>query len=226
MSTVSVSAIPIVSLPSPVVALASAVDPQQFASLLPKHWQEMSMKRRAAWLSMWSQWFFAKTLTPWIERFLAHQQAQPLWLMQGQLALNNDGFPCDLACQHPMLTVSDHTTTHQVLMRLIDLFIEPVCQCLAFHCNNQYQLFWSNAAIRIYQGVKRANCPLQAKNSVMTWLTTPTRENGQRNFLCLKPSNDTTLCRKDCCLRSRLDYPECRHCPLTTKLTKPSRNDS
>lgn len=227
MSTVSVSAPPLVPLSSPVITLASVVNPQQFATLLPDNWQDVSARRRSAWLSMWSQWFFAYTLTPWVEQLLMQHKAQPLWLMQGQLTLNNEGFPCELDWQHPMLTELDHNTTRQALMLLTDLFIEPVCHSLARHCDNQYQLFWSNAAIRIYNGIKRADTTSKAKNIVMQWLTTPVRKNGSTNFLYLKScTEDNTLCRKDCCLRMRLDYPECSNCPLAKKLTNKKRNCS
>ncbi len=195
--------------------------PDSFRTLLPARWQTLSAAGQTAWVSLWSQWFFADALAGWADQLCSEHQACPLWEFRGQLQLNERGCPEHwLNRGKPQIQLSPHQQQQQ-LEQLISLFITPVCRTLAAFAANNLSVFWSNAAVRLWQGMQRA-AEKQADVQVLQNLfSAPRLADGQLNRLnaplrtLTGDDGSETHQRRHCCLIFRLDeYQKCPSCPL------------
>lgn len=200
--------------------------PETFSSLLPAHWQSLSAARRTAWISLWSQWYFAGTLMGWAEQLCSEHQSCPLWEFRGQLQINERGCPEHWLNRGSLSGPLTLNQQRQQLDQLIHCFITPVCQTLAAFAANNLTVFWSNASVRLWQGMQRA-VEKQADVGVLREIfTAPQLADGQLNRLysplrsVVKQDGSEQMQRRHCCLIFRLDeFEKCPSCPLQ-KCTK------
>ncbi|MBS0876137.1 MULTISPECIES: siderophore-iron reductase FhuF [unclassified Tatumella] len=195
--------------------------PDAFGAWLPSVWQQYSPSEKAAWLSLWSHWLFADTLINWAVRLCCEQRASPLWEFNGQLQLNHHGYPetwLNAGAPGPQLPLDRQ---QQQLEQLISQFIDPVCQTLATFAGHNLTVFWSNAAVRLWQGMQRA-AEKQADVQLLEALfAMPRLPDGQVNRLYAPlrtlsgPDGSPRQQRRHCCLIFRLDgHQKCPSCPL------------
>lgn len=190
---------------------------------------ESCHQKQMAWFSMWSQWLFSKTLSPWIDALCCQKQVVPLWQFDWQIELAENGFPCGIDGKLPTYMAADYLMQRQAINQLIHGYLVPVCQLLAKIVNQKETLFWNNAAVYLYQSAKHLEekgVNIQVVNELLTqhyW------ENGQKNRLAkpiifIKRNDNCIILRRYCCLRFRLaDYDKCYFCPLLIRLPKQSR---
>lgn len=200
--------------------------PDTFSRLLPAHWRSLSTAGKTAWVSLWSQWYFAGTLLSWADQLCSKHQSSPLWEFRGQLQINergcpehwlNQGVPCGLQTPHQQ---------RQQLDLLIHRFIAPVCETLSTFAASNLTVFWSNASVRLWQGMQRANEKHADVGVLQEMFLAPRLADGQVNRLysplrsVVKEDGSKQMQRRHCCLIFRLDeFEKCPSCPLQ-KCTK------
>lgn len=195
--------------------------PETFSSLLPAHWQTLSAAGKTAWISLWSQWYFAGTLLGWADQLCSEHQSCPLWEFRGQLQINDRGCPEHWLNRGNLSGSLSESQKRQQLDLLIHRFIAPVCQTLAVFAANNLTVFWSNAAVRLWQGMQRA-IEKQADVRVLQEIfSAPRLADDQVNRLysplrrMMKEDGSEQMQRRHCCLIFRLDeFEKCPSCPL------------
>ena len=195
--------------------------PQQFEALLPAGWADYPAARKVAWLSLWSQWFFADALISWADQLCSEQQACPLWEFNGQLALNAAGCPERWYQRGQPVCGLTPDRQHQLTEQLIAQFIHPVCQTLSSLAGNNLTVFWSNAAVRLWQGMKQADSKSANVRVLQNLFSVSHFADGSINRLrsplrsVVTPDGDEKNERRHCCLIFRLDdHQKCASCPL------------
>ena len=195
--------------------------PQQFAALLPGGWADYSPARKVAWLSLWSQWFFADALISWADQLCSEQRACPLWEFNGQLSLNAAGCPEHWHQRGEPLRGLTPARQHQQTRLLISQFITPVCQTFSSLAGNNLTVFWSNAAVRLWQGMQQAGSKAADVQIFRDLLSASHFADGSINRLktplrtVKTPAGEEKTERRHCCLIFRLDdHQKCASCPL------------
>lgn len=195
--------------------------PHQFEALLPGGWTACSPARKVAWLSLWSQWFFADALINWADQLCSEQRACPLWEFNGQLTLNTACCPERWHQRGEPLRGLTPAQQHQQTEQLICQFITPVCQTLSSLAGNNLTVFWSNAAVRLWQGMQQADSKAADVRIFRDLFSASHFTDGSINRLkaplrTLKtPDGEDKTERRHCCLIFRLDdHQKCASCPL------------
>lgn len=194
-------------------------DPQTFRPLLPDGELSRLSAQNLPWLSLWSHWFFAISLIGWAERLCCDKESLPLWNFSGQLQLNDRGLPEHWVNPGSPCYLFGGEQQQQHLERLIHQFITPACETLAALAGGNRRVFYSNAAIRLWQGMERAD-GRQADSRVLRDLfTTPQLTDGSENpmyspYRIEKAAEESQPKRRHCCMLFRLDgYEKCASCP-------------
>lgn len=193
---------------------------EKFRALLPQEWNAYRSPQQLAWLSKWSQWFFAGSLLSWGEQLLVEQRVYPLWQWTGSFSLNHQGFPEQISVSHLSLFAQSDVAQQQALTQLITGFISPVCTTLAGVSGQPLALFWSNAAVRLHQSMRRAAQKKVSTQLLHDLFAATHLENGERNrlyqpFIMLDQADKPTIMqRRHCCMRFHLDNELCHSCPL------------
>lgn len=200
--------------------LATLRSCESFRALLPREWSSYRSPQQLAWLSKWSQWFFAGTLLPWGEQLLVEQRAYPLWLGFGRFSLNSQGFTDPISVSHLSLAAPCDIAQQQAITQLVSGFISPVCSTLAAVAGHPLALFWSNTAVRLIQSMQRAEQKQVLSHLLQDIFTATHLTNGERNRL-YQPSITLDQAhmpairqRRHCCMRFHLDKELCPSCPL------------
>ncbi|MBT0723136.1 hypothetical protein HH682_01505 [Rosenbergiella sp. S61] len=195
------------ALPS-VFPLAILRSSESFQSLFPAEWTSYRLTQQLAWLTKWSQWFFAGTLLPWGERLLIKQLAYPLWQWFGRLSVNDRGFPEPISVTHFSLAAQNKVALQQAISQLMDRFISLVCSTLSDVAGHPLQTFVN--ATHLSKGEQ--NClhhPITAldqaeKPAIM-----------QRRHCCVRIHLDNELgisCPLDRCPSSKNYGKDCEQC--------------
>lgn len=193
---------------------------ESFRSLLPQDWNTYRSPEQLAWLSKWSQWFFAGTLLTWGEQLLVDQRAYPLWQWVGSFSLNHQGFPDPISVSHLSLAAQSEAEQYEAIQQLVSGFIAPVCSTLAGIAGHPLALFWSNAAVRLHQSMRRVEQKQVPTHLLHHLFATTHLLNGERNrlyqpFITLDQADKPAIIqRRHCCMRFHLDKELCASCPL------------
>jgi len=210
----------IAQAPSKEYPLAILRASESFRVLLPQKWHAYRWPQQLAWLSKWSQWFFAGSLLSWGEQLLVNKQASPLWQWLGSFSLNNQGFPDSLSVSHLSLSAQSESAQQQAIHQLVSGFISPVCSTLASIAGHPLTLFWSNAAVRLHQSMRRAEQKQVSTHLLQGLFAARYRLDGEQNrlyqpFTLLDPAGKPAIIqRRHCCMRFHLDKELCAACPL------------
>ncbi|ANI31817.1 hypothetical protein PL78_18580 [Yersinia entomophaga] len=179
-----------------------------------------SNEDRAALVSKWSQWYFARLLGPWMRINLQFNWQLPILPEHIGLTLNEAGVVESFILSH-----SGHQVTQQDperrFQQLVQDHLTPVCGTLSQLAGMGESLFWNNAGIRLYQGIKMAQ-EQQANTQIAEhFLALRTLSDGSKNKLfqpvrqVTEKSGNIRIERRLCCLRYRLNGLEiCSTCPL------------
>ncbi|CNE95926.1 ferric hydroximate transport ferric iron reductase [Yersinia nurmii] len=179
-----------------------------------------SNEDRTALVSKWSQWYFARLLGPWMRINLQFNWQLPILPEHISLTLNEAGLVESFILSH-----SGHQVTQQDperrFQQLVQNHLAPVCRTLSQLAGMGESLFWNNAGIRLYQGMKMAQ-EQQANTQIAAhFLSLRTLSDGSKNTLfqpvrqVTEKSGNVRIERRLCCLRYRLSGLEiCSTCPL------------
>ncbi|WP_029685899.1 siderophore-iron reductase FhuF [Tatumella saanichensis] len=203
------------------VAAQRLLDPVFYDALLPAGLQNALPVQRLPWLSLWSHWIFAITLTDWAKRLCRERESLPLWDFSGQILLNDRGLPEQWLQRGTPCYLFSATQQWQHCQRLTDDFIRPLCHTLAELSGGNSRVFYSNAAVRLWAGMQQAELQQADCSAVQQLLTATHLRDAETNPLCApyRPQPHTQpqqVIRRHCCLLYRLEgYEKCASCPLT-----------
>lgn len=175
---------------------------------------------RAAVMSKWSQWYFARLLTPWARiNMLYHWQLpcspRSIGFTQSEAAVPRQFILTDAGSAVPPGRGQERFD------ELMACHLTPLCQTLGQLAGIGPGLFWHNAAIRLNHGFNLAKQQGADIAIASAFLASRTLPDGKVNRLYQpirifeQPGGAPKSIRRQCCLCYRLaglDY--CPGCPL------------
>lgn len=214
--------------------LFEAADLHQTSTALPLLQTALNLhpgQDRAAVISMWSQWYFARLFASWVRINLQFNWQLPVAPQAYRFMLQETGMPLDFVLLQPGRAIGDPGSMAR-FMPMIDAHITPVCHTLSALSGIKPGLFWNNAAIRIMQGMNHASQEGADISAATEFLATRTLPDGSPNRL-FQPmrqlpdlEGNLSPCRRQCCLRYKLhDVEYCPSCPLLRKAKRPTADN-
>ncbi len=175
---------------------------------------------RAAVISMWSQWYFARLLPTWTRINLLYSWQLPSDPREVSFTLDENGVPGEFV----LASIGGETPAEvDIFTRFRPLaagHIQPICHTLSGLAGIAASLFWNNAAIRIAHGFTLAREQGGDTTAAGPLLASKTLPDGTVNRLFapvrqLKEDGSSHTIRRLCCLRYKLgDTEYCPSCPL------------
>ncbi|WP_170975477.1 siderophore-iron reductase FhuF [Martelella alba] len=175
---------------------------------------------RAAVVSMWSQWYFALLLAPWIRVNMLYNWQLPILPRDIGFTLSKDAVPEQFILAHAGRPAPCENGQVR-FAELLTIHLSPVCQTFATLSGIKPGLFWNNAGIRLAHGLSMAREAGADTASADGFLQTHTLSDGSVNpvyrpmRVISSPSGPPTIIRRRCCLRYKISGLEyCPSCPL------------
>jgi len=174
---------------------------------------------RAAVISMWSQWYFARLLPTWTRISLAYCWQLPSEPRAIRFTLEDNGVPGEFILAGAGGETPENEDIFACFGPLVAGHLQPICHTLGHLAGIAPSLFWNNAAIRIAYGFTLAQERGVDTAAADPLLTSKTLPDGTANRLFAPVRQVITdqgpqSIRRLCCLRYKLsDTDYCPSCP-------------